>query len=783
MEKWVEVFAKWIIKYRWWIIVIALGLVSTFTYGIQNLKLSYDSRVFFSKKNPQLKALEAFEKIFNKNDNVLIVIAPKDREIFTKKTLSAIEELTEKCWKIPYSSRVDSITNFQHISSSKDEVVVTDLVKNAISFSQKEIEEKKALALSEPEIMNKLISPSAHVSSININIIKPDEALSTSKEIDSYVRNLLKDFRNKYPGLDVYLSGTVVLNSGFGKAAEDDMASLIPLMYIVLILFIGITLRWITGVFIVLVILVFSMLSGMGISGWIGLSINSISANAPTIILTLAVADCMHLLETILYLIRQGKTKKDAIIESLRTNFVPLFLTSATTATGLLTMNFSDAPPFHDFGNITALGVMSAFIYTIFFLPALLMVLPIKVKKISKQKPVLGDLLTGFVTKYQRPIMYCICFLVVVCIIGISKIEIRDNFNKYFGENYDFRRAYDFIEKNLTGFDVIEYSLSSGKENGIYNPEYLSKVEEFANWYKAQDNVVHVSAITDSIKRINKAMHGDNQDFYRIPDQRKLSAQYFLVYEMSLPFGLDLTDRISVDKSSSRLTVNIKKADSKTLINMDKKAHEWLMHNAPKEMVSYGTGIHVIFSHLLMRNIKRMLNGSYLAIFIISGLLIVAIRSLKFGLLSLIPNLLPAFVAFGLWGMIIGQMGLAVSIIVVLTLGIVVDDSIYFLVKYRYARKKLEKIPVEAIRYSFDTVGAALLKTSIILFAGFSVLVFSNFKMNSDMGLMTVITIMIALAMDFFLLPILVMKIDEKTYETNIVKDYFKKINFARKYN
>jgi predicted RND superfamily exporter protein len=347
--------------------------------------------------------------------------------------------------------------------------------------------------------------------------------------------------------------------------------------------------------------------------------------------------------------------------------------------------------------------------------------------------------------------------------LGISRIELNDNFLEYFDESYDFKTASDFVVDNLRGWDYIEYSLESGEPGGINNPEYLGTVEEFANWYREQENVVHVNTITDTMKRLNKNMHGDDESWYRIPDRRDLAAQYLLLYEMSLPFGLDLNNRINVDKSSTRMTVTLKSMSTTQMREMDEKARQWLKAHAPKSMFTYGTGISIIWAHITGRNIRSMLVASFWALLLISGILMFALKNVKLGILSLIPNLAPATMAFGVWGMFVGQVGLGLSIIVSMTIGIVVDDTVHFLSKYLRARREHDLDPAGAVRYSFNTVGTAMWVTTIVLVAGFLVLTFSGYKMNADMGWMSAITIGLALFMDFLLLPTLLMMIDKKS--------------------
>ncbi len=778
MGRFEKVFGMWVVKQRWLLIAATLLIVIATASGARFLSFNSDMRVFFGKDNPQLQALDALEATYTKNENVIFVTAPRDGNIFTRESLAAIEELTEAAWQIPFSSRVDSVTNFQHTRAEEDDLIVEDLVLGAMELSDDEIKDIKGIATAEPALLNRLISPSGHVSGINIEILKPGKSEQEVPEITAYSRKLAEEFRVAHPEIDIYLLGSIVFDYAFKEVGMGDMATLVPVMFLVLLLVLGIIQRSFSGVLSTSIIIAVSMASAMGIAGWLGISLTSASTNAPIIILTLAVADSIHILSTVFQNMRKGKPKHEAIAESLRVNLMPVFLTSITTAIGFLSMNFSDAPPFRDLGNIVAIGVMAAFVYSVLFLPALLAVMPVRIKAKTDSKA-FGcrscEGLANFVIKRQKPLFWGMLAAIVIITSGTTQIELDDDWIKYFDKKFAIRQAADFTQENLTGFDIVEYSLDSGETGGINNPEYLAKIDEFKNWYLAQDKVVHVNTISDTLKRLNRNMHGDDEAYYRIPQSRELAAQYLLLYEMSLPFGLDLNNQINVDKSSTRFTVTIRDATTTELREMDTKARGWLKANAPEEMFTYGSGISIMFAHISKRNINSMLGASLGALVLISAILILALRNLKLGLMSLIPNLAPAFMAFGVWGVLVGQVGLGLSIVISLTLGIVVDYTVHFMSKYLRARREHAFSPEDAVRYAFDTVGQALIASTLTLVAGFMVLSLSGFKMNAEMGLMTAITITLALVLDFLLLPVLLMKLDsrktEKTFTIYDIKE------------
>jgi len=362
-----------------------------------------------------------------------------------------------------------------------------------------------------------------------------------------------------------------------------------------------------------------------------------------------------------------------------------------------------------------------------------------------------------------RSVFFAMTALCLGLIAMIPKIELNDQFVRYFDESLTFRSDTEFANKNLPGMYQINWSLPAKESGGISDPEFLAQVEGFTKWLRAQKAVTHVSTLTDVFKRLNKNMHGDDQSFYRLPESRNLAAQYLLLFEMSLPYGLDLNNQINVDKSSMRLMVTLGDITTVELREFGDRATQWLTKNFPSAASAVPTSPFVMFANISKRNINGMLFGTFLAFILISATLMIALRSVKLGFISLVPNLIPAAMAFGIWSIFVGQVGLASAVTTATSLGIIVDATVHFLSKYIRARRTKGLNAEEAIRYAFSTVGTALWVTSAVLIAGFSVLALSTFKINSDMGLLTAVAIAMALLADFLLLPTLLLGVESRS--------------------
>ncbi len=767
----IKKYAEGVIKIRWMLLILSVLLMLIAASGAKNLFFNNDYRIFFSEEDPRLKAFEDLQNTYTKNDNVILVLAPKDGVVFKSETLTAIEDITEQAWQTPYSIRVDSLSNYQHSESIGDDMSVANLFEEAKDLNSENLERIKSVSLSEPLLLHRLISEKAHVTAINITMefpkIIPDgnggtKAADPTKqvtEVVASVRELKSYIEATYPELTVYLSGIVMMNNAFGEATIYDMSHLLPLALILILITVFLLLRSISGTVTTLLVIMFSVVTAFGLAGWLGIELSSPVMSAPVIIMTLAVADCVHILSTWLSEIRHGSDKKTAMVESLRVNYMPVFLTSVTTAIGFLSLNTSDAPPFRDLGNVAAMGVIAAFLFSIMFLPAIATILPVKEQKKDTHTLKTMSSFAEWVIAKQKSLLAGMSVIAVALIVLIPINELNDVFVEYFDERIEFRRDTDFISDNLTGIYNIEYSINTENTGDIADPDVLANIKKFTDWLNTQPEVIHVNTVTDTFTRLNKNMHGDDKSFYRLPDSREMAAQYLLLYEMSLPFGLDLNNQIDIDRKSTRITVTIKTLSTQQVLAIETRVDNWMDQNIP-QLKAVGASPTIMFAHIGMKNIISMISGTTIALFLISLILVFALKSWRYGLLSLIPNLVPAGMAFGIWAIINGEIGLALSVVTAMTLGIVVDDTIHFLSKYLRARREKGMGAEDAVRYAFSTVGVALWVTSVALVAGFLVLATSSFKLNAGMGLLTAIVIAIALIVDFLLLPPLLIKLD-----------------------
>lgn len=751
---------------------VVLAVIAVATFGAKNLYFRGDYNIFFEGTNKQLMAFDEIQTTFAKTDNLSIVIAPDNGNVFTPETLTLIQNLTVDSWQIPYSSRVDSIANYQHTEAFEDDLLVEDLLYEEYEHTPERIAKVKQIALNEPLLKNSLVSASGDVTIVNVTVQLPEvDKTAEVQEVIAAINAMIGKYQDQYPNVEFHKAGIIAMNNAFMTSAQEDSSTLVPLMLLVVLVFLTFMLRSFFSVVATLVVIISSILATMGLSGWAGMFLSTATVNVPTLVLTLAVADCVHVIVTMRQAMQRGMTKAEAIQYSIKLNFIPILITSVTTAIGFLMMNMSDSPVLRDFGNLSALGVMIACLLSVSLLPALLNLLPVKrlaPTTNESDKVTFMDKLGDFVVNNRKALLPASALVIVIAAALIPLNKVNDESVKYFDTSNEFRQAADFMEQTISGMTNLSIAIKTNESQGIADPVFLQAIGDFTEWLRVQPETDHVATLSDVYKRLNKNMHGDDPSYYQLPLDRELAAQYLLLYEMSLPYGLDLNNQINVDKSSIKMVLTVDNLGSVELVELEERIYTWFAANAPQyEVVASSPSL--MFAHIGETNMASMLSTLPITLVLISALMIFALRSVRLGVISLVPNIAPAIIGFGLWALISGEINLGLSVVVTLTLGIVVDDAVHFLSKYQRARQEGQSAE-QAVRYAFHTVGRALWITTVVLVAGFSVLALSGFRLNADMGLLSAIVIFIALVVDFILLPILLMIFDKENHYVSDAK-------------
>lgn len=755
--------AEWIVHHPMRSVIGSLSAVMLAAVGLAGYHYSLDHRVFFSPENPQLQAYEKLHADYSKTDAILIVLAPSSGDVFSRDFLGVLGDLTEKSWKIPYSQRVESLNNFQHVTVDGDSIVTTDLVSEPQQLTDSALASLKETATSEPFLVNSLVNPEGSVAGVRVTLNMPGkDQIKEVPEVVDHVRQLADEVRKAHPDIAVHLAGQTIANKAFPEESQADFVRVWPWFTLTMMVVLMVLFRSWKAMLVTFAACELAVLGGAGIVGFFSPVINDSVIVSPVMILSMAFADGIHLVVNWIQGLNAGRDKRTAMADSLKANMGAMTITTIMTAIGFLTLHFNDSPPFRVMGYIVAAGVVFALLLTVFFTAPLLITLPGKLP--SRISPLMSEdspqmeKLASFVIARRYPLLVIILLVAGLLISMVPKNVINDDIVKYYTPETTFRQDMEFVNRHLTGIGEINYSLPAGGPDRITDPAYLKKVDEFSQWLKTQPDVTQVNSLADVVKRVNQVMHDNDPAYYRIPDSREEIAQYLLQYEMSLPYGMDLNYLQRFDRSESRVRVAVGTSSGQKIIAVDKAASEWLRENAPAQQAQ-GASLSLMFAHIGERSITGMI-GSLIAE---SLFVMLVFGALRLGVASFIGNLVPIGMAFGAWGFLNGNIDLGLTLVLGISFSVVVDDTIHFIHKYEHARR-LGLTPENAVRLTFRRVGFALMTTTLVLGLGFAWLANSAIQITVNTAIVTTITIAFALLIDLFLLPIIFLLIDKRKF-------------------
>ncbi|NVJ59805.1 MAG: MMPL family transporter [Gammaproteobacteria bacterium] len=755
------------VKYSKWIsLSLSLfGFISLFF--LSKLYLSNDFRVYFSEENPQLRSFDNYEEQFSSHDSIALIAHLDSGSWLEPDKLPLLKQYTKKMWQLPSVTRVNSLTNYQYTYADED----TLYTQHLSDYSNQPEALRKAIN-NDPQLRQTYLSKDETVAVIQADLEFDKTNKQLVKSIYNEVHRLQTEWElelkqpeySKFPTVDFYFVGSVISNITLEQAVKSDLTILVPTSYLIITLGLLFFLRSIKATLYTLLIVTLSIIFTFSIFSLFKSELTPVAGFVPSVVLTLAVADCVHYLSSYRYLIMvEKKSPKEANKEAFAINFSPISLTSITTAIGVLFLNLSDSPPYRDLGNMVAIGVILAWWMSITLLPWLISRYPINYDA-SESKTDNEPLVSFAQLVIQNRWLISVLLITFTCIsiFGIRHLTVTENWSRYFSERFEITQAINLLKDKFHRLHRCEVVLSTESEKDVHSPEYISALDQLILFLESHPKVKHIQSYGYILKQLNKSMHGDDDSYFKMPESRELAAQYLLLYELSLPEGLGINAFVTSDRTASRTSLLLEPMDSQQLIMFEEELHQYFINevNQPNLKLEI-SGMDNIFAHIAHRNIKQMVMGSVVALIIISCLLVFILRSFKYGIISLIPNLIPGAIAYGIWGFSFGYIDLALSVVICMSLGIIVDDSVHFLTKYVRARRLLASNTENALKYSFHIVGRALITTTVILVAGFSTLLFSPLNPTAATGALLCLTLLIALLIDFTLLPLALYWLDK----------------------
>lgn len=750
--------SQYLVSRPWTNLIIATLITLALVPGLTKLEADFSYRIWFRESEPLLKLYDDFQAKFGNDDLVNIIVHSPDG-IFDEESIKVVRELTEGLWLVPDVISVDSITNYQWTSAEEDDITIEDFIPE--EFDDQLLLKKKSDALNDKILPDYLINRKGTVTNIYAKIRPYFKGAPDDNLIIKKTRELIKRVREKLPDSDkhkIYTNGSLDINNTFREVSEHDVKTIFPIVFGLIFIFLLFTFKRLIGLALPVLVISFTTVSTFGFAGYLGIKFNNLIAMVPTILIAIAIADSVHVLITYFQFRSLGNNERDATSLAFEKNIRPTLLTSISTSIGFLSCTTSDLIPLSDMGLLAAFGTVMAWIYTMLIIAPILGMKKVKWDKKSdhateQKEYIYASSVIEFIDKFKHFIFYGLISLAVIFTYLGTKNEVNSNPYDYFSSDVPLKISNDFTLENLGGFYGPQLVIESGIKDGIKDPIFLKNVDKFQRWLEDKEYISRVTSVVEIVKSMNKSMHGDKEQFYTIPNNRKTIAELLFLYSMSLPQGKDLNDRMTVNRDALRMAVMWKTQGSKLSLQrmamMEEKAKDFNL----KAIV---TGKIPIYQNMTTFVVKSFFSSIILALIGIAVLLIFIFKSFKLGLVSMIPNIIPLAFGAGAMTLLSKPLDVGTALVSSVCLGIVVDDTIHFLTSFKSCKEKGMKTK-DALKFVLGTTGAALFWTTLILVVGFGAMIFANFTPNSNFGLLTALVLTIALVIDLVFLPALLL--------------------------
>jgi uncharacterized protein len=758
VERVFDAWADLVEDHPWYMLIVALILIAAAASGARFVTINGDYHAYFKPDNPDLRAWEDILNTYSRADGLVVAVEADDgHRIFSPQIAPTIVRLTDKLWHMPYVTRVDSVSNFQNMKAVGEDLTVEDLIPAQEASSASFLQAREKIARGEPYLDQVMLSKDGTATAIFVQMMLPRDSGGISRATREMLE-LKQQFEQQHPGLRMHLSGLVMLNGAFDYFARQDMATILPAMLAITIVMMALIFRSgaLMGASLAAVLLI--VMAAMGIAGYLGIALGPHSSAAPQIIKTISVATIIYFILSL-----RGQLRKDgfphvAIRNTVRINIVPIGLASFTAAVGFFSMLTSVIPPFQDIGIMCGAGVVIGYIVTLTFLPSLLMVLPERwIARAGKSTEwswpsAFGDFIAG----HYRAILIVMALLPIPAVIGFVHLEIDDHFIRLFNKGTWFRDGSDAIEAKLAGVTTIDFSLHSGAPDGITEPRFLYEVADVKQHLLADPVVTHIAAFTDTLKRINKAMHGDDPAYYQIPQDQATAGQALLFYELNQPFGLELNSIMNVDKSALRFTITTKSTTTKETIAFVERTNAWLARVHP-DLQARAVSVLVMFSYMAKAVAINAFFAAGIAIGLVVLVIAVGLRSLRLCVIAVLSNIIPVVLVLGIWHWLGHTLDFTAGLIFSMTFGVIVDNSLHLMYWYTRGIRQERRSVTSAMIGAIERRGPAMVLSTVTLVLGFSVFGLSSFFVNVTLGFLTALVFAVGLVWDLLMTPSLLM--------------------------
>ncbi|MEM7019492.1 MAG: MMPL family transporter, partial [Pseudomonadota bacterium] len=740
---------------RFRLVCLDMVLIITVLTGMQlgNLQVDNSNEAFFRDGDKTQLLLDQFKDTFGNDDFVFVLIDVE--EAFDTKTLIHLGELAERLeLEVPHLLELTWIGNVESITGVPGGIEIGELIPD-LALDNDALATIKARALSDPLYRDRLVSAGSNSVGILMEFENyPDIGIDPRKDSPPVIQNIIADFSD----LQTYVVGGPIMDYQMDADTAEEGPRWSGMAFLGIALMLILTTRSLIGVLVPLATIVLSVIWVMGIVATLGFTLNLYVIMVPTLLICVGVGYTMHVVAEFRQQQNEGKTSQVALDKTLSYVTRPIILTALTTAAGFLAFLGTDLVPLRELGVQAAIGVFVAFVLTYLFAVPVLSFIRGKppVGTVDNQlKPDIFDRFlsntANFVVAWPRLIFAGFVVLIVITGYGAAHLKIETSTIQSLPKDDPLRTAFEYVDSNMGGSMSLELMFIVDEEDGIKALDVVQDIEKLQNFLENHPRVIQTSSFLDQIKQMRQAMYENNPDYFALPSSRAQIAEYLLLYESG--GGEQLDKYLSFTYDNARIQARTKSLRLGDIRPLEADIKQFIAANMPERNIQI-TGSLSLFS-ALADYIAIGQGRSFLYAFTaIALLMIISLRSIKLGLIAMIPNVLPVLFVLGVMGLAGIELNMVAMVLSPLILGVAVDDTVHFFVRFRRYFDELGDYEL-AYRETMRTVGRPLLFTTMVLAVGFLGFAWTKFDGPFFFAFNAGFAFATALFADFLLAPVL----------------------------
>ena len=750
---------NFLLSQRYLLATLAIVIGGTISLGALKTTINSSDDSILSEDDPYRLEVAQVNKDFPPSTSVVFAFMSPEGNVFNMDMLQAMEDLTDRYTDVESAVSVASLIN-RRLNAVDADIHKRDyLLPELNTLTARDLVNIQEIGLADKDLTQSMLSPEGDMALAVIKFRATSEEQETQLRIAKTIIDLRDSLREQYPEQNIYVLGRILFEYDSYNAQVNDAKYLFPIVMLTILGLMYFCLRSLSFALAIAAVSVMSVGLTVGTVGWAQVPFNQISNMGPLVVFMIAMADSIHLVSVYLQGLQKSLSKLEALRESLRVNIQPVTLATVTTAMGFLSLNYCASPGIYGFGNVVAIGVVWAFLVTFTLLPALILLLP--VKKVPKPLGVKSfiNIVAKLVTNNSKQLFWGSLLLIVVtfAMLPLNKVDF-DRFS-FVDKDSDFHTVISALAEKIGNDQSLVYSINSGEYYGITEPEFLRKIETFSLWLEEQPQTSFVTSYTGFLKNRNMAENDNDPAWEVLPEDNLQIIDYLVGYQLVQEIEPQLEPIFNTEYSAIRMVVGTSNLSNAQLLEFSDRIETWIALNMdPAYDVMHGDNS-ILYARLNKMITLQLMEGFTLSFLLITATLLVGLKSVRYGMLSIIPNLFPATIVFGIWGLLVGELSPYILMLFSISIGLVVDDSVHVLSKYIVARRKGEP-PEVAVLYSLDKAGSAITITTLSLAVGTFILVLSNTFYYQNVALLLTPIIIVALLLDLLFLPPLLVRFD-----------------------